>query len=79
MADVESWQIEQALRKCVGVMSHAAKQLHVHRNTLHRRLRREPELQQIVFEERETLVDEAESVLLRKLKEDNLEIPRGRG
>jgi hypothetical protein len=73
MADVESWQIAEAIRSCGGMLKHTAAKLHVHRNTLYRRLRREPELRDIVVEERENFIDDAESVLKEKLKEGNLD------
>src|SRR5829696_3508606 len=63
MADVATWQIEAALRATGGVISKAAEKLRVSRVTLWRRIRREPHLRDVVFDCRETLLDEAEGVL----------------
>jgi DNA invertase Pin-like site-specific DNA recombinase len=71
MADVATWQIEAALRATGGVISKAAEKLRVSRVTLWRRIRREPHLRDVVFECRETLLDEAEGVLLAEIEKGN--------
>ena len=68
MAEVATWQIEAALRATGGVISKAAEKLRVSRVTLWRRIRREPHLRDVVFECRETLLDEAEGVLLAEIE-----------
>ena len=71
MADVSTWQIEAALRATGGVISKAAEKLRVSRVTLWRRIRREPHLRDVVFDCRETLLDEAEGVLLAEIEKGN--------
>jgi hypothetical protein len=63
-----SAQVETALRACGGIVAHAAKKLGVVRNTLQRRLAREPRLADVREEALETIVDEAESALAKLVK-----------
>ncbi len=63
-------QVAEALRKGDGILSVAAEMLGCHRNTIYNYLKDHPELKDIVEECRETLVDEAEQILLKKIKEE---------
>ncbi len=65
-------QIAGALRDGNGILSVAAKILGCHRNTIYNYLEDNPELKDIAEECRETLVDEAEQILLKKVKEEDM-------
>ncbi len=65
-------QAAEALRKGNGMLSVAAEILGCHRNTIYNYLKDHPELKDIVEECRETLVDEAEQILLKKVKEEDM-------
>ena len=65
-------QVAEALREGNGILSVAAQILGCHRNTIYNYLEDDPELKDIVEERRETLVDEAEQVLLKKVKEEDI-------
>ena len=57
-------QIEDAIRKSAGNITAAARGLGVGRTALHARIAKSPDLQRVLQEEREALVDMAESCLL---------------
>ncbi len=65
-------QVAEALRKGNGMLSVAAEILGCHRNTIYNYLKDHPELKDIVEECRETLVDEAEQILLKKVREEDI-------
>ncbi len=65
-------QVAGALREGNGILSVAAKILGCHRNTIYNYLEDHPELKDLVEECRETLVDEAEQILLKKVKEEDI-------
>lgn len=66
---VDKATVELALRKCVGNMSAAAKQLKVSRVTVWKYVRRSPDLQKLIEEIQEETIDIAESQLVKLLKE----------
>lgn len=66
---ISSKRIADALRQSGGLISTAADALRCHRATLHRRIQQEPELAAVLEDARETALDEAESVLQRKIRE----------
>ena len=65
-------QIEDAIRKSAGNVTYAAKALGVGRTALHARIAKSPELQRILQEERESLVDMAESALRAEVLDRNM-------
>lgn len=65
-------QVEDAIRKAAGNVTAAARGLGVGRTALHRRIARSPQLQQTLQEEREALVDMAESALRAEVLERNM-------
>ena len=65
-------QVAEALRGGNGMLSVAAQILGCHRNTIYNYLKDHPELKDIVEECRETLVDEAEQILLKKVREEDI-------
>ncbi len=65
-------QVAEALRKGDGILSVAAEILGCHRNTIYNYLQDDPELKDVLEESRETIVDEAEKVLLKKVKEGDI-------
>ncbi len=65
-------QVAEALRKGDGILSVAAEILGCHRNTIYNYLEDDPELKDVLEESRETLVDEAEKILLKKVKEEDI-------
>ncbi len=65
-------QVAEALRKGDGILSVAAEILGCHRNTIYNYLEDDPELKDLLEECRETLVDEAEKILLKKVKEGDI-------
>ncbi len=65
-------QVAGALREGNGILSVAAKILGCHRNTIYNYLEDDPELKDLLEECRETLVDEAEKILLKKVKEGDI-------
>ena len=62
-------QIRAALNAAAGNISYAARQLGVNRSTLHRRIAKSAELQTLVEDQREDLVDIAESALRKAVLE----------
>lgn len=70
----DSKQIEEALRKCRGNMSAAARLLKMTRRGVAKRVHDEPELQEALAEARNILVDDAEQHLYTIL--DNPRHPR---
>ena len=65
-------QIEDAIRKSAGNVTYAAKALGVGRTALHARIAKSPQLQQVLQEEREALVDMAESALRAEVLDRNM-------
>lgn len=65
-------QVEDAIRKAAGNVTYAAKGLGVGRTALHRRIAASAHLQQVLQEEREALVDMAESALRAEVLERNM-------
>ena len=61
-------QIAEALQKAGGFISHAAKQLGVTNGTVHHRINKSPELQEILEDARYTHLDIAEVELLKAMK-----------
>lgn len=64
-------QIADALRKKAGNVTEAAKALNVTRQALHYHIANDESLQQIVIDARESLVDVAESALLKSVRRGN--------
>lgn len=65
-------QIEDAIRKAAGNVTAAARGLGIGRTSLHARIAKSPELQRILQEERESLVDMAESALRAEVLDRNM-------
>lgn len=65
-------QIEDAIRKAAGNVTAAARGLGINRTSLHARIARSPALQQVLQEEREALVDMAESALRAEVLDRNM-------
>ncbi|MBK9276526.1 MAG: hypothetical protein IPM49_18580 [Flavobacteriales bacterium] len=65
-------QIEDAIRKAAGNVTAAARGLGIGRTSLHARIARSPALQQVLQEERESLVDMAESALRAEVLDRNM-------
>ncbi len=65
-------QVEDALRKAAGNVTAAARGLGMSRTALHRRISRSQDLQRVLQEEREALVDMAESALRAEVLERNM-------
>jgi hypothetical protein len=65
-------QIEDAIHKSAGNVTYAAKALGVGRTALHARIAKSPELQKTLQEERESLVDMAESALRAEVLDRNM-------
>ncbi len=65
-------QVEDAIRKSAGNVTAAARGLGVGRTALHARIAKSPELQRILQEERESLVDMAESALRAEVLDRNM-------
>lgn len=65
-------QIEDAIRKAAGNVTAAARGLGINRTSLHARIARSPALQQVLQEERESLVDMAESALRAEVLDRNM-------
>lgn len=65
-------QIEDAIRKSAGNVTYAAKALGVGRTALHARIAKSPDLQRVLQEERESLVDMAESALRAEVLARNM-------
>ena len=65
-------QIEDAIRKSAGNVTAAARGLGVGRTALHARIAKSPDLQRVLQEEREALVDMAESALRAEVLERNM-------
>ena len=65
-------QIEDAIRKSAGNVTAAARGLGVGRTSLHARIAKSPQLQQVLQEEREALVDMAESALRAEVLDRNM-------
>jgi hypothetical protein len=64
-------QIANALERKAGNVTEAAKALKVTRQALHLHIKDDEDLQTIVTQARESLVDIAESSLLKQIKEGN--------
>lgn len=64
-------QIAHAIEKKAGNVSDAARALKVTRRALYKRIDDSEELQQVLKDARETLVDVAESQLLKQIKRGN--------
>lgn len=64
-------KIADALQKKMGNVTEAAKALKVARQTLHRRIGEDEALQAVLVDARETLVDIAESALVKQIKQGN--------
>ncbi len=62
-------QLEKALRQGKGFVSVAAEILGCHRNTVQNYINDFPELQEVVHECRESQLDKAESILMKKIEE----------
>lgn len=56
-------EVARALVDARGNMSHAARQLGCARNTVEAHIKRTPELQQVLKDQREALIDDAENAL----------------
>jgi hypothetical protein len=65
-------QVEDAIRKAAGNVTAAAEGLGIGRTSLHRRIAKSARLQEILQEEREALVDMAESALREEVKARNM-------
>ena len=65
-------QIEDAIRKSAGNVTAAARGLGVGRTALHARIAKSPDLQRVLQEEREALVDMAESALRAEVLDRNM-------
>ena len=65
-------QIEDAIRKSAGNVTYAAKALGVGRTALHARIAKSPDLRRVLQEEREALVDMAESALRAEVLDRNM-------
>ena len=65
-------QIEHTLEQSNGNISYAARSLGVARNTLYKRINKNPRLQKVLDDARETLVDTAESALLTAVRTGNI-------
>ena len=65
-------QVEDAIRKAAGNVTAAARGLGINRTSLHARIARSPALQQVLQEERESLVDMAESALRAEVLDRNM-------
>lgn len=65
-------QIALALEKKMGNITDAARALKITRQGLHKRIASSEALQAVVAEARETLVDIAESHLLKQIKKGNI-------
>jgi hypothetical protein len=64
--------VEDAIRKSAGNVTYAAKALGVGRTALHARIAKSPDLQRVLQEEREALVDMAESALRAEVLDRNM-------
>lgn len=65
-------QVTHALRQSAGNVTHAARGLGVTREYLHRRIADSPTLKQVLQDEREALVDMAESALRKNVLEGDM-------
>ena len=65
-------QIEDAIRKAAGNVTAAARGLGIGRTSLHARIAKSPDLQRVLQEEREALVDMAESALRAEVLDRNM-------
>ncbi len=65
-------QCADALRKAAGNVTAAARGLGIARTSLHQRIAKSPELQRVLQEEREALVDMAESALRAEVLARNM-------
>jgi len=66
------WEIAQVLTECKGLVALTAKRLGVAPVTIRSRITKSPELQRVQNESLETVVDYAESELLKKIKDGDL-------
>ena len=62
--------IQKAIVGSGGLISTVAQRLNVSRSTVHNYLERYPELNDLVIEERESILDFAESKLIKKINEE---------
>ena len=65
-------QVEDAIRRAAGNVTAAARGLGVGRTALHARIAKSPDLQRVLQEEREALVDMAESALRAEVLDRNM-------
>ena len=65
-------QVEDAIRRAAGNVTAAARGLGVGRTALHARIAKSPDLQRVLQEERESLVDMAESALRAEVLDRNM-------
>jgi hypothetical protein len=65
-------QVEDAIRRSAGNVTAAARGLGVGRTALHARIAKSPDLQRVLQEEREALVDMAESALRAEVLDRNM-------
>jgi len=66
------WEIAQVLADCKGLVALTAKRLGVASATVRSRISKSPELQRVQMESFETVVDFAESKLLKKIEDGDL-------
>lgn len=72
MARVSKAQIKEALEKNAGIISHAAAALHITPQGLRKRIVSNPELKQFQEDFDNLMVDMAEGVMIKKIKNDDL-------
>ena len=65
-------QVEDAIRRAAGNVTAAARGLGIGRTALHARIAKSPDLQRVLQEEREALVDMAESALRAEVLDRNM-------
>lgn len=63
----------EAIRLAHGMSSHIASRLGITRNAVNKRLRENPKLREAQIEEREKMIDVAETALYRKVEDGNLD------
>ena len=65
-------QVAEAIHKAAGNVTEAARGLGVNRTSLHARIAKSPDLQRVLQEERDSLVDMAESALRAEVLARNI-------
>ena len=70
---LKAWEIAQVLEECKGLVTTTAKRLGVASGTIRNRIAKSPDLQKVQNESLETVVDFAESKLLKKIEEGDLQ------